>query len=230
MSTRTTRTPKRAPRSRKASSKPEPVQAPAPALESEPPPQPKLAKPPYARGNPLTHSVTFIDARGTCWLVYVEPAPPAPALWPNAAVIPGRRLRFDSVDRSVMASPFPAGAPFLPERTLQLLLDQAQYPGIGGTPAAALRAPTPASPAQPRMVASEIERPDSAPRRSVVTAPRRTTAAKPLPEPPAEPVRDQLAGVVSARRGVTYQLSRLAQPFALVLMVIRDMILPRGRG
>ena len=79
------------------------------------------------RGNPLTHSVNFTDARGTCWLVYVEPAPPEPALWPNAAVIPGRRLRFDSVEPSVMASPFPAGAPFLPERTLQTLLDQAQF-------------------------------------------------------------------------------------------------------
>jgi hypothetical protein len=232
MSTRTTRTPKRAPRSRKASSKPEPVQAPAPvpALESEPSPQPLPAKPPYARGNPLTHSVTFIDASGTCWLVYVEPAPPAPALWPNAAVIPGRRLRFDSVDRSVMATPFPAGAPFLPERTLQLLLDQAQYPSIGGTPAAPLRAPAVPPPAQPAMVASEAVRPDPAPRRSVVTAPRRSAAAKSLPEPPAEPVRDQLAGVVSARRGVTYQLSRLAQPLALALMVVRDMILPRGRG
>ena len=230
MSTRTTRTPKRAPRSRKATAKPEPVQAPAPALESEPPPQPQPAKPPYARGNPLTHSVTFIDASGTCWLVYVEPAPPAPALWPNAAVIPGRRLRFDSVDRSAMASPFPAGAPFLPERTLQLLLDQAQYPGIGGTPAAAARAPVAASPTQPRMVVGETGQQDPAPRRSVVTAPRRSAAAKPLPEPPAEPVRDQLAGVVSARRGVTYQLSRLAQPLALALMVVRDMILPRGRG
>jgi len=226
MSTRTTRTTKRAPRSRKAESKLEPVPAPAPALESEPRP----AKPPYARGNPLTHSVTFIDARGTCWLVYVEPAPPAPALWPNAAVIPGRRLRFDSVDRSVMASPFPAGAPFLPERTLQLLLDQAQYPGIGGTPAAAARAPVAASPTQPRMVVGETGQQHPVPRRSVVTAPRRSAAAKPLPEPPAEPVRDQLAGVVSARRGVTYQLSRLAQPLALALMVVRDMILPRGRG
>ena len=43
-------------------------------------------------------------------------------------------------------------------------------------------------------------------------------------------MRDQLASVVSSRSGVTYQLSRLAQPFALVLMVIKDMILPRGRG
>jgi hypothetical protein len=51
-----------------------------------------------------------------------------------------------------------------------------------------------------------------------------------VPELHAEPVREQLASVVSSRTGFGYRLSRLAQPFALVLMVIRDMILPRGRG
>jgi septal ring-binding cell division protein DamX len=176
------------------------------------------AKPSYARGNPLTHSVTFTDMSGTCWLVYVEPAPPEPALWPNAAVIPGRRLRFDSVDRSVTVSPFPAGAPFLQERTLQILLDQTQTrTTVAATPspAPAERATTPVAPARP-----------------VATAPRRTISPKAVApvEPPAEPMRDQLASVVSSRSGVTYQLSRLVQPFALVLMVIKDMILPRGRG
>ncbi len=210
MSTRSTRNtprPKRAPRSKAPEPTPVPVPAPAPA------------KPPYARGNPLTHSVTFIDMSGTCWLVYVEPAPPEPALWPNAAVIPGRRLRFDSVDRSVTVSPFPAGAPFLQERTLQILLDQSQPRTIVAasttvsTPAE--RAPAPVAPARP-----------------VATAPRRTLTPRAIApvEPPAEPMRDQLASVVSSRSGVTYQFSRLVQPFALVLMVIKDMILPRGRG
>lgn len=211
MSTRSTRNtprPKRAPRSKA----PEPTPVPAPA--------PEPVKPPYARGNPLTHSVNFTDMSGTCWLVYVEPAPPEPALWPNAAVIPGRRLRYDSVDRSVMVSPFPAGAPFLQERTLQMLLDQQTptritAPASTPAPIPAERAAAPASPARP-----------------VATAPRRTISPKAIApvEPPAEPMRDQLASVVSSRSGVTYQLSRLAQPFALVLMVIKDMILPRGRG
>lgn len=209
MSTRSTRNtprPKRAPRSKA----PEPTPVPAP--------EPVPAKPSYARGNPLTHSVTFTDMSGTCWLVYVEPAPPEPALWPNAAVIPGRRLRFDSVDRSVTVSPFPAGAPFLQERTLQILLDQTQTrTTVAATPspAPAERATTPVAPARP-----------------VATAPRRTISPKAVApvEPPAEPMRDQLASVVSSRSGVTYQLSRLVQPFALVLMVIKDMILPRGRG
>ena len=139
MSTRSTRNtprPKRAPRSKA----PEPTPVPAP--------EPAPAKPSYARGNPLTHSVTFTDMSGTCWLVYVEPAPPEPALWPNAAVIPGRRLRFDSVDRSVTVSPFPAGAPFLQERTLQILLDQTQTrtTAPATTPAPAARVPAAAVP------------------------------------------------------------------------------------
>jgi hypothetical protein len=150
--------------------------------------------------------VNFTDTRGTCWLVYVEPAPPEPALWPNAAVIPGRRLRFDSVERSVMASPFPAGAPFLQERTLQALLDQAQS---GSSPAAppATDIPTP-RPARPRRAAA-------------------AAVSVPEPEVAPEPVRDQLTSMVSARSGWTYQLSRMVQPVALVLVVIRDMILPR---
>jgi hypothetical protein len=214
MSTRSTRNtprPKRAPRSKA----PEPTPVPVPA------PEPAPAKPSYARGNPLTHSVTFTDMGGTCWLVYVEPAPPEPALWPNAAVIPGRRLRFDSVDRSVTVSPFPAGAPFLQERTLQNLLDQTQT-----QTRTTVAASTPA-PAPPERAAAPV-----APARPVATAPRRTISPKAMApvEPPAEPMRNQLASVVSSRSGVTYQLSRLVQPFALVLMVIKDMILPRGRG
>jgi hypothetical protein len=193
MSTRTTRTAKRT--SRSTTPEPTPVLVPDPAP----------TKPSYARGNPLTHSVTFTDASGTGWLVYVEPAPPEPALWPNAAVLPGRRLRFDSLDLSVTASPFPAGAPFLPERTLQALLDQAR----------SVAAPAAAAPSH------RVSEPPARPRRVAVV---------PVPELHAEPVRAQLTSVVSSRTGFGYRLSRLAQPFALVLMVIRDMILPRGRG
>jgi hypothetical protein len=59
--------------------------------------------------------------------VYIEPGPAEPALWPNAALIPGRRLRFDSVERSVIATAvIPAGAPYLDDSRLQALLDEAE--------------------------------------------------------------------------------------------------------
>lgn len=198
MRTRTTRTTKRTPRSKA----PEPTPVPAPL--------PEPAKPSYARGNPLTHSVTFVDTSGTCWLVYVEPAPPEPALWPNAAVIPGRRLRFDSLERSVTVSPFPAGAPFLQERMLQQLLDQAQ----SGSAFPALDA---------RRMATPLPGPAPVPHGSAQDAGAEVAA----PEPEPEPVRRQLTSMVNARSGWTYHLSRMVQPVTLVLVVIRDMILPR---
>ena len=191
MSTRTTRTTKRAPRSKAVEPAPVPV---APA------------KPSYARGNPLTHSVTFVDSSGTCWLVYVEPAPPLPALWPNAAVLPGRRLRYDSLEHSVTVSPFPAGAPFLQEQALQLLLDQA----LGGSSSPA---PLPVA-----RVATPLPEP-----RHIVAAP---VAEAEVPAP-VDPLRQQLTSMVNSRSGWTYQLSRMVQPVTLVLVVIRDMILPR---
>ena len=194
MSTRTTRTPKRAPRSKAVEQPPVPEAPPAPA------------KPSYARGNPLTHSVTFVDSDGTCWLVYVEPAPPQPALWPNAAVLPGRRLRFDSLEQSVTVFPFPAGAPFLQESALQLLLDQARArPAHHMTPAPRVATPLP----EPRhVVAVPVTEPE-------------------IPAPVLDPVRQQLTSMVNARSGWTYHLSRMVQPVTLVLVVIRDMILPR---
>ena len=146
MRTRTTRTTKRAPRSKAVEQAPVPVTPPEPA------------KPSYARGNPLTHSVTFVDTSGMCWLVYVEPAPPQPALWPNAAVLPGRRLRFDSLDRSVTVSPFPAGAPFLQEQALQQLLDL----GLAGS-SHPVSAPVP-----------RVRTPLPEPRHSIAVAPSRT--------------------------------------------------------
>lgn len=199
MRTRTTRTTKRTPRSKAVEQAPAPVTSPAPA------------KPSYARGNPLTHSVTFIDSTGTCWLVYVEPAPPLPALWPNAAVLPGRRLRFDSLEHSVTVSPFPAGAPFLQEQALQLLLDQARTGSSHPVPAPVARVATPLP--EPR---------------HVVTTPVATPVAEAEARPPVlDPVRQQLTSMVNARTGWTYHLSRMVQPVTLVLVVIRDMILPR---
>jgi hypothetical protein len=195
MSTRTTRTTKRAPRSKAVEKAPVPVTPPAPV------------KPSYARGNPLTHSVTFVDSSGTCWLVYVEPAPPQPALWPNAAVLPGRRLRFDSLEHSVTVSPFPAGAPFLQEQALQLLLDQAH--GSTGHPAVA--------------PAARVATPIPEPRHSVAAP----VVDAEIPAPVLDPVRQQLTSMVNSRSGWTYQVSRMIQPLSLVLVVIRDMILPR---
>ncbi len=83
------------------------------------------APPAVARGNPLTHSVHFLDDHGTPWLVYLESGPASPSLWPNAAVIPGRRLRFDSHEASLIASSFPAGAPFLTHERLQAVFEAA---------------------------------------------------------------------------------------------------------
>ena len=82
-------------------------------------------RPGYPRGNPHTDWVAVSDAQGTCWLAYVEPAPPEETFRRSAAVMPGRRLRFDSLERSVAVSPVPAGAPFLPEFRLQRLLADA---------------------------------------------------------------------------------------------------------
>jgi hypothetical protein len=75
---------------------------------------------------PLTDAVTLTDPTDTCWLVYVEPAPAETPLRRSAAVLPGRRLRFDSLERSLVVSPIPAGSPFLPDGRLLGLLETAQ--------------------------------------------------------------------------------------------------------
>ena len=195
MSTRTTRTTKRAPRSKAVEQAPVPVAPPEPA------------KPSYARGNPLTHSVTFIDTSGMCWLVYVEPAPPQPALWPNAAVLPGRRLRFDSLDQ-VGHRVAVSGGRSVP-------------PGAGAAAAA--------RPGTGRLISPGVgprgTGPDATARAQHAIA--AVTPEADLPEPVVDPVRRQLTSMVNARSGWTYQLSRMVQPVTLVLVVIRDMILPR---
>lgn len=84
-----------------------------------------LSRPAYPRGNPLTDWVGMTDAAGTCWLAYVEPAPADAPLRRSAAMLPGRRLRFDSLDASLVVSPIPAGSPYLSEARLQRLLSEA---------------------------------------------------------------------------------------------------------
>ena len=81
---------------------------------------------PYPRGNPLTDSVTVTDGAGIAWLAYVEPAPSETPLRRSATVLPGRRLRFDSADVSLIVSPIPAGSPFLTEDRLRALLGRAE--------------------------------------------------------------------------------------------------------
>lgn len=81
----------------------------------------------YPRGNPLTESMPFTAYDGVYWLAYVEgvPADPPPR-WRHRAVIPGRRLRFDSAFDSRVSPVLPAGSPFLPEAVLRELLEAAE--------------------------------------------------------------------------------------------------------
>lgn len=81
----------------------------------------------YPRGNPLTESMPFIDGDGVCWLAYIEGVPPAPrSRLGSQTVLPGRRLRFDSVTESRVTARVPAGSPFLADARLQSLLDEAR--------------------------------------------------------------------------------------------------------
>jgi hypothetical protein len=81
----------------------------------------------YPRGNALTESMPFTDRGGARWLAYIEGLPPAPIplLW-KQAVLPGRRLRFDSEAVSRVTAHVPAGSPFLADARLQSLLDEAE--------------------------------------------------------------------------------------------------------
>jgi hypothetical protein len=108
----------------------------------------------------------------------------------------------------VTVSPFPAGAPFLQEQALQLLLEQA-HSGPSHLAIAPARAATPLPVPAPRVHAPV------------------PTADIDVPAAVAEPMRQQLTSMVNSRSGWTYHLSRMVQPVTLVLVVIRDMILPR---
>ncbi len=104
----------------------------------------------YPRGNALTDTMPFTDRDKVHWLVYIEGVPPdpSPRRW-GQAVLPGRRLRFDSVTESRTTIQVPAGSPYLADHRLQSLLDQAQ-PVLAGSrspPAATgARAPLPGEP------------------------------------------------------------------------------------
>lgn len=79
------------------------------------------------RGIPLTESMPFTGRDGAPWLAYIEGAPPDNpwGMW-YRAMLPGRRLRFDSAGESRISASVPPGAPFLPEHRLQLLLESAR--------------------------------------------------------------------------------------------------------
>jgi hypothetical protein len=99
----------------------------------------------YPRGNALTDTMPFTDRNGVRWLVYIEGVPPdpPPQHW-GQAVLPGRLLRFDSATESRTGIQVPAGSPYLTDRRLQSLLDQAQSVLAGPrSPAAATRARRP---------------------------------------------------------------------------------------
>ena len=84
------------------------------------------SRPPYPLGLPLTESMEHTATDGTCWLAYIEGIPSPPQRrWRRQTLLPGRRLRFDSVSGSRTITPVPAGAPFLTEGRLQELLDRA---------------------------------------------------------------------------------------------------------
>ena len=100
----------------------------------------------YPRGNALTETMPFTDPDGVRWLVYIEGLPPDPQRrrW-GQTVLPGRRLRFDSVTESRMSIHVPAGSPYLREERLQGLLDQTHPVLLAGSKsrAAATLAPLP---------------------------------------------------------------------------------------
>lgn len=98
-----------------------------------------LGRPPYPSGVPLTDSMEFTDRDGARWLAYIEGIPlPRARFWSQPAGFPGRRLRFDSAAGSRVATPVPAGSPFLTDARLQQLLDRSDLVD-------AIIAPTPAS-------------------------------------------------------------------------------------
>jgi len=120
----------------------------------------------YPRGNALTDTMPFTDRDEVRWLVYIEGIPPDPLArrW-GQTVLPGRRVRFDSATESRTSIQVPAGSPYLTERRLQSLLDQAQPVLAGPKPqAVAMRVPLPlpgesgARPERPGAAASEALR------------------------------------------------------------------------
>ena len=77
------------------------------------------------RGAPLTPLMEFAGPDGIRWVAYIEAFPPV-RRWRflSQTMLPGRRLRFDSANGSLVCFTVPAGSPFLPERRLRTLLAQ----------------------------------------------------------------------------------------------------------
>lgn len=93
--------------------------------------QPPARSPePRPRGCPLTELMPLSGPDGTEWVAYIEGVPPEPAgLLGRRAVLPGRRLRFDSAGESRTTGQVPAGAPFLAAtRLVQLLAASDPFP------------------------------------------------------------------------------------------------------
>jgi hypothetical protein len=167
---------------------------------------PPADRPAYPRGNPHTDWVAVADQQGTSWLAYVEPMAAEEPFRRNAAVLPGRRLRFDSLERSVTVSPVPAGAPFLSDDRLRRLLAAAE-------PLAAEPEPN-AAPAS------------FAPLRSVDWAASVGGAVAALREAAAA----QCRRTADLRRLCVRGLVHLVAPAALLLVVLWEAMLVRSRA
>jgi hypothetical protein len=98
---------------------------PSPA-EFDPEPAPAIRP----QGLPLTDTMPLTTADGVRWIAYVEGFPrESPRGFRDRAMLPGRRLRFDSASGSWISLVVPAGAPFLSPGRLTELLRRAQpYP------------------------------------------------------------------------------------------------------
>jgi len=162
--------------------------------------------PAYPRGTPLTDSVVLTEPAGTSWLVYVEPAPPQATFRRSAAVLPGRRLRFDSLERSLVVSPIPAGSPFLSDARLHRLL-------------AAARPLPPAPPAGRGIVRSRVLR-------SVDWAASLAGAGAAVQDFAAR----RWKATAGVRRACTHRVVQLVAPAAMLLVVIWEALLGRPRA
>jgi hypothetical protein len=80
----------------------------------------------YPRGNVLTEPMPFTARDGSPWLAYIEGIAEPRTHSPEEPMLPGRRLRFDSLTESRATLQLPPGSPFLSEVQLHDLLDRAQ--------------------------------------------------------------------------------------------------------
>jgi hypothetical protein len=163
-------------------------------------------RPAYPRGNPHTDWVAVTDHQGTSWLAYVEPMAGEEPFRRSAAVLPGRRLRFDSLERSLVVSPIPAGAPFLADERLRRLLAAAEPLAAEPEPAAAT---APVRPLRSIDWGASLA--------GAVAAARDAAAA-------------QWRGTAELRRLWVRGLVHLVAPAALLLVVLWEAMLVRSRA